>query len=277
MTDNQRYQYLEKYSAQTDKEIDLAHLAIDMVALDHEGVSVDRYIQHFNIIFKEVKLRYEQLISNGSPDDVFVRLAALKYVILDTHDYRVDEFDAEILEGADIMRVVDRAKGCSCALCVIYMITARKMGWDIEGVDFPNLFLCRLKKDGQHIIFNPAQQCKILQAHDLRSILKDMLGDDAELSNAYFDGLGARGTIINLCNNIKLRLIEMGDYSSALDMVLRMRVIAPKEYRLLLDSGVLYAKLSNKDKAIECLNNYIEVASSHEERLQAQYLMDSLF
>ncbi len=278
MIDDARYQHLKTYTEQSDREIDLGSLALDMVVLDHEGISLDRYNQHLKKLSNKVANRHKELIDIGSDDDVYARLAALKYVLSDTYDYRLDDFDVEALESADIMRVIDRAKGCSSALCVLYMIAARAQNWVIEGLNFPNMFLCRLEKNGQRIIFSPASngQCKILEAHDLRAILKDVLGDGAELSNTYFDGLGARGSVINLYNHIKLRRIKMGDYRAALDMVLRMRVIAPNEYRLLLDSGVLYAKTHEIEQAVECLNEYVMLAQTPEERLQAQLLLDDL-
>ena len=275
-TDAPTINALQKYAGQLDRDIDLGALVLAMVAPDHKGRPVDRYLRHFQGISDEVSGRYNALISDGAADDVGVRLAALKYALSDVYDYRVDEAHYEMLESADMMRVVDRAKGCPNALCLLYMDAARKAGWLVEGVNFPNLFLCRLEHEGVRIIFDPSQQCKILEAHDLRGIVKDALGDDAELSTDYFDGLGARESVIHLCNHLKHRRIAMGDYASALNMILRMRMISPDEYRLLLDAGVLYARLGNVSEAIECLKEYIERAPNHYDREEARLLLDEL-
>ena len=268
---------LKKYSDQADGDIDMGSLILDIVAPDHEGVNVDRYYCHFKKISYEVSKRYDALISDGADDDARVRLAALKHVLSDVYDYRADDAQYEMLESADIMRVVDRAKGCPSALCFLYMNAARSVGWFVEGVNFPNLFMCRLEHEGERIIFAPSQQCKILEACDLRGIIKDHLGNDAELSTDYFDGLGARETVINLCNHLKNRRIAMGDYASALDIILRMRAISPNEYRLLLDAGVLYARLGNITVAVEFLNEYIDCAPNHYDRDEARLLLDELF
>lgn len=277
VVDTNNIESLKKYSTQDDGGIDMGALVLAMVAPDHKGISVDRYAVHFRKISDEVSKRYDVLISDGAVDDAGVRLAALKYVLSDVYDYRADDAQYEMLESADIMRVVDRAKGCPSALCLLYMNAARSVGWLVEGVNFPNLFMCRLEHEGVRIIFAPSRQCKVLEACDLREVIKDYMGDKAELSTDYFNGLGARETVIHLCNYLKHRRIAMGDYASALDMILRMRAISPNEYRLLLDAGVLYARLGNTTFAVECLNEYIDCAPNNYDREEAKLLLDELF
>ncbi|MGH1378801.1 MAG: tetratricopeptide repeat protein [Alphaproteobacteria bacterium] len=274
--DTKHIDSLKKYANRDDGDIDLGDLILSMVSPDHKGVSVDRYATHFTKISNKVSERYDLLVSDGAPDDAGVRLAALKHVLSDIYDYRVDDAEYEMLESADIMRVIDRAKGCPTALCVLYIHAARSLGWFVEGVNFPGLFLCRLEYEGQRMIFSPSQQCKVLAAHDLREIVKDNMGGDAELSTDYFDGLGAVDTVVNLCNHLKHRRIAMGDYASALDMILRMMAISPDEYRLLLDAGVLYARLGNSVNAAECLNKYIDCAPNHYDREEARLLLVEL-
>lgn len=273
---NDANKHLTAYSSQADEDIDLGDLALVMAQFNHENKSVDRYVQHIKKIKSQVAERYDELISNGADVDAGSALAALKHVLSDIYDYRADDKDHEILESADIMRLIDRGLGCRAAIAALYMIAARSQGWLIEGLNFPDIFLCRIEAGGQRLIFDPAGQCRVLEAHDLRSLIKDALGDGAELSNSYFDGLGARATVIHLSNYIKTRYIEMGDYASALEMVERMMVIAPDEYRLLLDAGVLYARSGQVDKAIDCLNSYISAAPEGANLYDAQMLLDEL-
>ena len=269
-------QELDEYGLKEDKDIDLGQMALDLSRDDHVGVSVDRYESHFKKLRKEVAARYDELIKSGAEDDAGVRVAALKHVLSDIHDYRVDTDEHEILESADIMRVIDRALGCRTALCLLYMDIARAQGWIIEGLNFPNYFLCRIEKDGERLIFDPSQGCRVLEAQDLRAIVKDALGDQAELSNDYYEGVDGRATVIHLYNFIKTRYIEVGNYSAAIAIVERMRSVAPDEYRLLLDAGVLYARLDEREKAIECLNEYIDKAPNYYDREDARLLLGEL-
>lgn len=268
-------QHLKSVSKMSDKDINLGVTALAMVHDDHEGVSVDRYVQHLDKINQQIAERHHELLSEGADDDAGTQIAALKYVLYDRHGYYADDTN-EPLENADIMRVIDLGRGCSAALCLLYMNGARAQGWAVEGLNFPSRYLCRIIKDGQYLIFDPVQQCKLMEAHDLRSLLKDAIGDVHELSTEYYEGQGARETIIHLNNALKIRRIEMSDYASAVELIERMRLIAPDEYRLLLDAGVLYMRLRENEIAIRCLEDYVERCPNPYDRQEAILLLQDL-
>ena len=130
------------------------------------------------------------------------------------------------------------------------------------------------------MIFDPFQYCKVLEAQDLRMMVKSMMGAQAELSSHYFDACTNRGILIQLQNIIKHRLIEDEDYVGALKIVKRMRLIDPDEFRLLLDAGVLYARVEQTKAAIEALEDYIARVPKdrnwQDERYDAQLLLEEL-
>ena len=267
--------YLQVCGENADQDIEVGRLAIALFSADHQGISVNRYHTHLKKIFDEVSERHAALIEQGSDNDVYTQLAAMKHVLSDLYGYAADTPHHEVLESADLMRVIDRGKGCSSALCLLYMDVARKMGWRIEGLNFPSRFLCRLEMNGLRLIFDPSNGCAVLQAHDLRNLVKEALGEAGELSSHYMEGLDARASLVHMCNLIKSRRIEMGEYAAALDMIERLRSFAPQEYRLLLDAGVLYARIKQENEAIKCLNEYIERAPL-QDRNEALQLLNAL-
>lgn len=270
------HDYINVCALKSDQEIDVGRLALAMSYDDHTEISIDRYVNHLNKLSDEVGRRFVALLEAGSDDDASTRLAALKDVICDQHAYQLDSEYHEILEGADLIRVIDRGKGCSAALCVLYIHAARKQGWDVVGLDFPARFLCRLEYAGERMIFDPSSSCTVMKAHNLRAMVKHVLGDSAELSNAYLNGLDVRQTIVHLFNHLKHRRIEMGEYQQALLMVNRMRILVPNEYRLLLDSGVLCARIGFTERAIKDLRQYVDKAPSYYDREDAMMLLADL-
>ncbi len=269
-------EHLKLCACHDASEIDLAKLALSLAYENHVGVSFDRYLNHMDTISRQVKERYDALIEQGSDDDAGVRLAALKFAIVETHEYQVDDSYHEVLESADMMRVIDRGKGAAAALCVLYIDAARKNGWHIKGLNFPGHFLCRIDHDGMRVVFDPAQNCKILETHEMRDMVKLAVGADAELSTDYFSGVGPRQTVVFLYNLIKIRHIEMGDYKAALAVIEKLRLVAPDEYRLLFDAGVLYAKTGDNANAIYCLSDYIDVSPNADDRHEAMLLLQEL-
>ncbi len=269
-------QYLGTCSGLDDSALDLGKASMAMVSPFHEGVSLDRYYNHFITLKNEVQARYDELIDQGADDDAGVRLAALKHVLYDMHEYSCDDDIYEMLESADIFRVIDRSQGHSAVLAVLYMDVARQLGWKIEGLDFPNRFLCRLIHGGQPIIFDPASPLQILEAHDLRAVVKDALGEEAELSSSYHDGVDARRLVILVCDLLKSRCVEMEDYERALSVVERMLVFSPNECRLLLDAGALSMRAGKKAAAKEYLLSYVNLTPNAADRDEAYLLLQEL-
>ncbi len=267
------YAYLEALSSKEDKEIDLGEAAIMLAALQQPGISTQRYIHHLKKIAEEVGERYAHLVDEGAGDTIETQLAAMKHIISDKHAYIGDRESFDDIQNVNLIRVIDRGKGMPITLAVLYIHSARAQHWNIAGLDVPGHFVCRLERAGQRLVFDPFEECKIQEASDLRLRLKETLGEDAELESHFFDPLDNRGILIGLQNNIKFRKIALEDYQGALEIVETMRLIDPNEYRLLLDAGVLYAKLGESKAAIGVLDDYIAKAPYGHDRHEAERLL----
>ncbi len=267
--------HLSETSQLPDAQVDLAVTAIALAAPEAKGFSVDRYLNHLKKLPKDVSDRYQALIDAGSADDCAVRLAALKHILCDKHAYTGD-FEESNPDNASLVRTIDRGKGAPICLAVLYVHTARAMGWGVAGLDVPGLFLCRIEYGGQRIMFDPSDNCRVLEAADLRAIVKSALGKNAELSASYFEPVGNLEWLIKMQNIVKLRQIDAADYAAALETVERMRLLDPQEFRLLLDAGVLYAKTHKTAQAITALEDYIAKAVNPRDRHDAALLLQKL-
>ncbi len=268
--------YLEAVGVTEDSQVDIAAAALALAAVERPGLSLERFSIHLKKLDIEVGERHAALLESGADDSVETRLAALKHVLVDSHDYVGDELTYDNLENASLIGVIERRKGMPVALSILYIHAARSQGWDIAGLNIPGHFACRLQKDGRILIFDPFNRCNVLQASDMRRLVKKALGDHAELSADYHNPIPNKSILIRLQNNIKLRRIEMEDYEGALRIVEMMSLIAPEEYRLVLDAGVLHAKLEHHESAIYALENYIKQAPDARDRYDAAQLLEQI-
>lgn len=271
-----QHQQLTALGHQSDEQIPLAETALLLSSLAHPGLDLDRYRNHIRKLADEVKQRHYDLIQAGAEDNAQSRIAALKHVISDQFGYTGNKDHYNDLQNADLVRVIDQRKGLPIALSILALECARAQHWQVDGLNFPGHFLLRLEQDGARLIFDPFNQFTILQAPDLRNLLKQVAGQDAELSASFYKTASNRDILVRLQNNIKLRQIEAEDYQSALDTVETMRLFAPREVRLLLDAGVLYAKTGQKTKAMTVLEDYIKDAPSPQDRYDAQILLQNI-
>lgn len=272
----QQSELLTELGRRDDDDIALADTALLLSALARPGLDTDRYRHHVQKLGLDVRQRFHDLLQAGADDSPQTRIAALKHVISDQYGYvgSMDQFDD--LENADLARVIDQRRGLPIALSILALEAGRAQGWMLEGLNFPGHFLVRIEHEGARLIFDPFSQFRILEAPDLRALIKEVAGDNAELSAAYYQSASNRDILVRLQNNIKLRQVEAEDYAGALATVETMRLFAPREVRLLLDAGVLYAKTGQKLKAIGVLEDYIRQAPSHRDRQDAQLLLLNL-
>lgn len=250
--------YLKQIGALADDEIDPGSASIALAGMRRPGLSLERYFHHLETVAREVGARHSVLLEAGADDDVQTQLAALKYVIHERYGYVADIKGYSDLDDADLVGVIDRRKGTPLALSILYISAAQVQGWEIDGLDMPGHFLCRLEKDGQRVIFDPFNSCTVLDAAGLRALIKKTLGPEAELSSDYYTPLSNRAILMRLQNNVKFFLIEAEDYDAAAKTVETMRIFAPEEYRSLLDLGVLYARTGRIAEAVKALEAYLE-------------------
>lgn len=264
---------LKATSEKNDDELDLFDMALKLAAIHHPNISIDRYRSHMKRLIENVEARYEFLIKSDHEDSLEMRLAALKDVFVIDEGYCGDEDRYNHMENADIMRVIDRRKGMPIMLSMLYISVGRALQWDIHGLAIPGHFVVRLDLGGDRIIFDPFNGCRILEAPDLRQLIKKVMGPRAELSASYYEPASNRAIILRSQNNVKTRLIEDEEFEQALEIVEIMRLVAPDDYRLLFDAGVLYARTGAAKRARAVLEEYIDLAPNAADREDAVQLL----
>lgn len=267
--------YLDQIAGLADAEIDLARAALAIALRNQPGISAGRFENHLKILSNDLAERHDALLQKDA-DSLELRLEALRDVFVGKHEYHGDTESYDDLQNADFIRVIERRKGLPIALCILCIDMGRRQGWEIYGLALPGHYVCRMDFEGKRIIFDPFEDCKILQAQDLRAIIKRAQGINAELSADYYNPATNRDILIRLQNNIKFRQIDAEDYAGALNTVEIMRLIDPSEYRTLLDAGVLYSKTGQQIKAIRVLEDYISKAPNPRDREEAALLLKDL-
>lgn len=268
---------LKKIGAMADEDINLAYAALDLVVVNHPGLVLDRYREHLKKISRDVGEKHASLLKKAEgKDSLSLRAEALRGVLADSMGYAGDSDSRDKFDSSDFIRVIDSRCGVPVTLSILYLHAARTQGWTAHGLNIPGHFVVRLDFEGERMIYDPFNSFNALQAPDLRRLVKDALGAGAELSATYYEPASNRETLIRLQNNIKIRQIENEDYESALRTVEGMRALDPGEYRLLLDEGVLCARVNRIQDAIDALEKYIVAAPRDRGRHEAALLLQQL-
>jgi regulator of sirC expression with transglutaminase-like and TPR domain len=203
----------------------------------------------------------------------------LAEVIARAYAYRGDSETYDDLQNADLVRVIERRKGLPVALSILYLHVARAQAWQAEGLAFPGHFLIRIGIDGARHVIDPFHEGSVRDAAELRALLQQVLGPDAELQPSHFDPVPDRDVLLRLENNVRLRLAKREDWAQAARSLDRMLAIAPDRADLLFEAGQLNARLDKRRAAIAAYERLLglgEGAGDPELRRRAAILLQEL-
>lgn len=203
----------------------------------------------------------------------------LAEVIARAYAYRGDSETYDDLQNADLVRVIERRKGLPVALSILYLHVARAQAWQAEGLAFPGHFLIRIGIDGARHVIDPFHEGSVRDAAELRALLQQVLGPDAELQPSHFDPVSDRDVLLRLENNVRLRLAKREDWAQAARSLDRMLAIAPDRADLLFEAGQLNARLDKRRAAIAAYERLLglgEGTGDPELRRRAAILLQEL-
>ncbi len=184
---------------------------------------------------------------------------ALAEVIARSYAYRGDGDSYDDLQNADLVRVIERRKGLPVALSILYLHVARLQGWEAEGLAFPGHFLIRVGIDGARHVVDPFHDGTVRDAADLRGLLRQVLGPNAELQPQHLDPVSDRDVLLRLENNVRLRLAKREDWPGAEQSLQRMLAIAPDRAELLFEAGQLNMRLDKRRAAIAAFQRILSL------------------
>jgi len=261
---------LRRMGSGADEHIDIGEAALTLAALDRPGVRLGWYREHLADLAREVGAAAAG--ATGLSD----RIRALQSVIADRYGYTGDVLTYDDLQNANLIRVIDRRKGLPVALGILYIHAGRAQGWEIAGLNFPGHFLVGLTCGGQRGILDPFNAGRSVNAAELRALLKQSVGEDAEIDPDYHEPVSTRDVLMRLQNNIKSRQIHQSQYEAATAVVESMLMFAPGCVSLWREAGILNARVGRVAAAIAALEEYLSRGAEGAARHEAAALLQRL-
>lgn len=264
---------LRETGARPDAEIDLAEAALALALLARPAaVDPQPYRAHLAALARAAGAALPATATR--PLDA--RTAALAEALAVRHGYAGDRETYDDLRNADLISVIERRRGLPVALGILYLHAARAQGWPAHGLNFPGHFLIRLEAGAEAAILDPFAGGRRLEAADLRALVRELAGAEAELVPAHHAAADNRAILLRLQNNIKVRLLRAGRAGEALAVVERMLLLAPAMWELHREAGLLQAGLGNLRAAIAAFERVAGSAAEPPLRAEAEALLGQL-
>ena len=256
-----------------DGAIDLFETALVLAAADRPGARLEPYRRHMEGIISEVRTYVgstEPLVPLGP------RIEGLVQVIIKRYGYGGTQEVFDDLDAVNMMRVIDSRSGMPIVIGILFMQTARTLGWDICGLDFPGRFLVRLEAGGERRILDPFAGGAVVEPRDMRDMFKAIAGNHVELRAEHYRDMGNRDILLRLQGNIKIRLLREERFDDALETLEVMLLFAPDKLELWRETGLLHARLDHIKDAIRALEEYLRRCGTDETRYNTSMLLQEL-
>ena len=267
---------LEAIGQLPDVEIDLADAALQLARIDQPDAD-------WRLARTELSaLAHGAVEAAGQLDgDLVDRAAALARLIAGRHRFQGDAETYEDPANANMISVLKRRRGLPVALGILWLHCARAAGWGAHGVDFPGHFLVAL--DGptlpgalQQTVLDPFAGGTTLDARALRALLKRVGGEDAELRPGVLQPMSARGVLLRLQNNVKVRRLRAGELKAALVCTEDMLRIAPDTSGLWRETALMNQSLGRVAAALLCFERFLHLVPEGEAATRAKATMSEL-
>ncbi|RYD82935.1 MAG: tetratricopeptide repeat protein [Sphingomonadales bacterium] len=206
-----------------DEEIDLDIAALELSALDHDGIDLAPYVAALDDFESELRDAdgSDSAESGAEQADVLARILAVQNGFVGDNA----TYDAPL--NADMIRVIDRRKGLPVSLSILYVALARRLGWEAEALNTPGHVLVRVGPKDDPVVIDPFHDGAVVSPVALVNLIRRSLGPNATLDQMHLAPMSNRMVLVRLLLNQATRAEQGGDSARALIIYERMVEVAP--------------------------------------------------
>jgi regulator of sirC expression with transglutaminase-like and TPR domain len=236
-----------------DTEIDIADAALQAARLDAPAAD---WLAARGVLSAIARAAVER--AGGVPaDDVAGRAAMLAQLLAGEFGFEGDIDTYDDLANANLIHVIERRRGLPVALGIVWLHAAHAAGWSAHGVNFPGHFMIALAGKGRQMVIDSFAGGMKREAPELRSLLKRVEGEGAELRPGVLAPMSARAVLLRLQDNIRTRRLQAGDIEGALTCAEDMLRFAPDEASLWREAALMNKRLDRVGAALRCFDRFL--------------------
>jgi regulator of sirC expression with transglutaminase-like and TPR domain len=251
-----------------DIELDLA--ALEIAALDHPGLDLDPYLDVLDSLAARADEASHSALSTLSKANI------LASVIAGDEGFEGDRIDYGSPANADLIEVIDRRLGLPVTLSILYVATARKIGWTADALNTPGHVLVRLGPERDRVIIDPFGGGAVVDNRGLTAIVERILGTGVPVAPEFVSPMSNRLVLVRLLMNQATRAESSGQIERALTLYDRMTTIAPSHAHGWWERARLDARLGRVADARTSLAAMLEITRDPQVRAHINAALDGL-
>lgn len=255
-----------------DEDINLDIAALELSALDHDGVDLAPYLAKLGEYEAELREadEEEEAETGAEQADLLARVLAGRHGLSGDSE----TYDAPL--NADMIRVLDRRKGLPVSLSIIYVALARRLGWSADALNTPGHVLVRVGPSENPVVIDPFHDGVTVTPVALVNLIRRSLGPNASLDQMHLAPMSNRMVLVRLLLNQATRAEHGGDNGRAMVVYQRMVEVAPGMGQGWWDLARLQLSAGRVEDARVSLSAMLEITRDPDSRAHISAALEAL-
>ncbi|HET9410195.1 MAG TPA: transglutaminase-like domain-containing protein [Candidatus Sulfotelmatobacter sp.] len=234
-----------------EEEIDLVRAALLIARTAYPTLEIEVYAARIDELARKVA-------SLASGSDTWRTIAALNHVLFDEVGLRGNRDDYYDPRNSFLNDVLDRGLGLPITLSLVYMETARRIGFRLVGVGMPGHFLLKhFAEDGKEVVIDCFNRGDILSRQDCQRRLDEIYSGEMKLRPEFLHPISRRQILTRMLNNLKIVYLSKRDFRRALPIADLILVIHPQSAEDVKQRALLRYSMTLNRLAAEDLDDYL--------------------
>ncbi len=255
------------------KENGLAHRTLELALDEYPGLEIHLYVSLLERYARDIRTYLDT-----KPSMVQV-VKAINYYLFYEQGFCGNDDNYYDPRNSFLNEVMDRKLGVPLLLGVLYMELGRKLGLNIEGLNFPGHFLVRISEGECDMIVNPYEHGILLNHEDLNGRLQEMYGQNAptvETSGDMLRPVSDQEILVRILTNLKNIYSSNGNIFKLLMVMDRIISLDPYAPHEVLDRAMIYEELDYARQAVLDYRRYLELSPDAEDAEEVQMVIKDL-
>ncbi|ATE64626.1 SirB1 family protein [Rhizorhabdus dicambivorans] len=253
-----------------DEDIGLDSAALELSALDHEGLDLAPYAARLDGHGAELAA------IAGEAESALDQAGLLARILAERHGFRGDRDSYDAPLNADLIRVLDRQQGLPVALSILYVGLARRVGWRADALNTPGHVLVRVGPDDGSVVIDPFHDGRLVTHDILLNLVRQSLGPQADYDPRHLAPMSNRMTLVRLLLNQATRAEKARDHGRALVLYQRIVTVAPSHGQGWWDLARLQLGAGRVEEARSSLSSMLEVTRDPDSRAHIAAALEAL-
>ncbi|RMF70639.1 MAG: hypothetical protein D6744_19125 [Planctomycetota bacterium] len=185
------------------------------------------------------------------------RYVALRDVLVEECGFSGNEDDYYDPANSYLPLVLRRRVGVPISLAVVWLETARRLKWNVSGLNFPGHYLVRIDDAERFVIVDPFRRGKALRKGDCQKILDHCFDGRVRFERKMLAPTDTRGTLARMLRNLKAIYEANQDWPRLEAVLQRLRATAPADPRPVVELAALWARQGRVRNAWGELHHYL--------------------